>query len=147
MSDCDLWDGRLDAAGYGRLKVDGKERLAHRWLWEIANGPIPTGACLLHKCDVRACVNPDHLEIGTRTLNQQQMVERGRSRRGDSHQTGRLKSDQVCEIRRRFAGRKVVNSRTTWGDPNSITNIAKDYGVSYVTIFDIVHRKTWAHLE
>ncbi len=63
MSDCILWEGRLNSTGYGAV---GSKRLAHRIAWVEANGrPIPDGHQIHHTCHVRACVNPDHLECLT----------------------------------------------------------------------------------
>lgn len=59
-SDCILWTGSLNQCGYGRI---GKH-LAHRRLWERERGKIPPGKVLMHTCDVRNCVNLDHLRVG-----------------------------------------------------------------------------------
>lgn len=69
---CWVWVRSLDSGGYG-IKRDrkifggkGKSRPAHILFWESVNGPTPAGKELHHKCEVRACVNPDHLEPVTR---------------------------------------------------------------------------------
>lgn len=58
---CWIWTGRLNADGYGATNVDG-HNLAHRAFYEHFSGPIPDGMTIDHRCRVRACVNPDHLE-------------------------------------------------------------------------------------
>lgn len=56
-SGCWLWLRGLDTTGYGVLKVVGRDEKAHRASWEMHNGPIPQGSKVLHRCDVRCCVN------------------------------------------------------------------------------------------
>ena len=83
MSGCWLWSGVLNNKGYGMLHlvVNWKRRsvLAHRVSWELAYGPVPAGMWCLHKCDVRSCVSPEHMFLGTRLDNVADMVlkERG----------------------------------------------------------------------
>jgi hypothetical protein len=66
---CQLWAGALDRSGYGRVWHDGAARLAHRVAYEIERGPIPAGLDLDHRCAVRACCNPNHLEPVTHRVN------------------------------------------------------------------------------
>ena len=67
-SGCWLWIGGLFQTGYGETTLDGRKR-AHRLSWEIYQGPIPDRLLVLHKCDVKRCVNPDHLYLGDNTDN------------------------------------------------------------------------------
>lgn len=69
--------------GYGRLKVSGRQERAHRVSWVLANGPIPSDLLVLHRCDVRTCVRPDHLWLGTAQDNVRDMIAKGRNARGD----------------------------------------------------------------
>lgn len=68
-SGCWIWIGDLNKNGYASLYFEGKTRRAHRILYEHVNGPVPTGLVLDHKCRVRCCVNPDHLEAVTQKIN------------------------------------------------------------------------------
>lgn len=79
MSGCWPWRGALDSDGYGALKDRGRSAKAHRVAWEIANGPIPRGEFVLHRCDNRPCVNPAHLFIGDAGANARDMVSKGRN--------------------------------------------------------------------
>lgn len=79
MSGCWLWVGGLTTHGYGRMKVPGPRRGAHRVSWEIHRGPIPAGMHVLHRCDIPACVNPGHLFLGTQADNMRDMYAKGRA--------------------------------------------------------------------
>ena len=61
-SGCWLWIKALDRYGYGQINIRGRSLRAHRVVFEEAKGPIPAGLVLDHKCRIRSCVNPDHLE-------------------------------------------------------------------------------------
>jgi DNA-binding CsgD family transcriptional regulator len=64
---CWLWAGSADHLGYGQFSVGSRRMVrAHRFAWEQAYGPLPEGAELLHRCGVRRCVRPEHLELGGR---------------------------------------------------------------------------------
>lgn len=76
---CLIWQGARTPEGYGRIKIDGRFIAAHRVHWERAHGPIPAGLLVLHLCDRPACVNVDHLVLGTQRSN---MFDRHRKSRG-----------------------------------------------------------------
>lgn len=78
MSGCWLWTGALGQRGYGDVQNGGRHTTAHRLLFERANGPIPAGMHVLHKCDVRPCCNPDHLFLGTNRDNIIDSMKKGR---------------------------------------------------------------------
>lgn len=82
---CWLWDGATYANGYGWIKAFGKVVSVHRFSYELHNGPIPDGLHILHSCDVRHCVNPDHLRPGTHQENMAEAAERGRMPSGRNH--------------------------------------------------------------
>ena len=65
-SGCWLWLAALDGRGYGKLCVRGRYRIAARLAYELAVGPIPSGLDLRHRCGVKACVNPEHLDPAPR---------------------------------------------------------------------------------
>lgn len=126
-NECWKWNGTIDHSGYGVLAVRGKRLAAHRLSWIFAHGEIPSGMVICHRCDTPPCVNPSHLFLGTLSDNTQDMIRKGRNFNG----TTKLTPEQVVEIR----------------SPQSITrrlaDVASDYGVHYMTIFNIRHRISW----
>lgn len=78
--ECWMWSN-LSPGRYGSLLVDGVKVYAHRFSYELHNGPIPLGMYVLHSCDTPACVNPRHLSVGDQKQNVQEMWARGRANR------------------------------------------------------------------
>ena len=72
--------GANNGCGYSLIEVAGRRTYAHRYAWEISNGPIPKGLFVLHKCDNPPCVRPDHLRIGTHTENMIDCGAKGRNK-------------------------------------------------------------------
>lgn len=132
---CHEWQGCRFRSGYGNFQIGGRGRSASRWLFEHLNGPIPEDIQVRHKCDNPPCVNMDHLELGTRLDNSRDMVERGRSLRGERSHTAKLTADDVLEIR------ELVSR----GDQTK-TAIAKAYGTTRQNVTHIVNSFSWKHL-
>ncbi|KKM80701.1 hypothetical protein LCGC14_1337240 [marine sediment metagenome] len=98
---CWVWIHTMDSDGYGCLNFHGKRWAAHRLSWTLQHGPIPQRLMIIHSCDNRSCVNPDHLRPGTAQENSTDMVVRGRSRPGSQNANAKLTEAAVIEIRRR----------------------------------------------
>ena len=122
-SGCWIWLGSIhEAHGYAQLAMPGGIPIrAHRLAYQLFKGKIPKGKDVRHTCDIRCCVNPDHLLVGTRKQNMQDAQERGRIAKGFKLPQTRLSDAQVLEI--------VSDSR-------SYKIIAKQYGIdpSYVSV-------------
>jgi hypothetical protein len=84
-SDCWQWIGAMQSSGYGNIKCFGKWKGAHRFSFELYHGPIPPGLMVLHSCDNKRCVNPDHLSAGTNQQNMTEAADRGLMPKGEAH--------------------------------------------------------------
>lgn len=133
---CWYYLGGTHRSGYGSIRLPFPSRSqvsVHRLSYEHFVGPIPDGMCVCHKCDVRICVNPDHLFLGTHRDNMLDKVNKGRcnARHGSTHHYSTLDEETVAEI--------LVSN-----EPQ--VSIAKRYNVSKATISNIKNRKIWKHV-
>lgn len=88
---CWPWTGAVTSWGYGNFKAEEGYIGAHKAAWIYANGDVPDGLCVLHRCDNRVCCNPEHLFLGTKVDNAQDAVRKGRNWRGGNkvrHRSG-----------------------------------------------------------
>ena len=98
---CWLWTASMNCYGYGCFQVGTRKNVsAHRFAWALAHGPIPKGMCVLHRCDVPACVNQAHLFLGTQADNAADREAKGRSadNRGEKNPASKLTEAKVREI-------------------------------------------------
>jgi HNH endonuclease len=78
---CWVWIGAVNNKGYGVIGTGPHTTItAHRAAWILTHGAIPHGLCVLHRCDTRHCVRPDHLFLGTIRDNNHDMMRKGRDR-------------------------------------------------------------------
>ena len=75
---CWEWTGGTQTEGYGNFKVNGKTQLAHRVSYVMHHGPLDRREVVLHSCDNRICVNPDHISKGSQLENMHDMMKKGR---------------------------------------------------------------------
>jgi hypothetical protein len=133
-SGCLLWLGAATKDGYGSLVIMGVSHRAHRLAWELKNGPVPEGLCVCHKCDVRLCMNVDHLWIGTDGQNREDKIKKGRcgSPRGEQSIFARTTADVVRRVRQATG---------------SYSEIAEQFGIGYQSARKIRLRETWKHVK
>jgi len=130
-SGCHHWIGSIMPNGYGQIHSNGRTAYAHRVAWELANGPIPDGAFVLHTCDNRRCVNPDHLWTGSYLDNISDMNVKLRHAHGAKNGHAILTVAQVRLI------------RVMGGTQNEI---AEYFGVSQGLVSMIRSRRIWKHV-
>lgn len=135
VSGCWEWTGTHVGFGHGYFSVGSKKVLAHRFSYELHNGPIPDGMFCCHTCDNPTCVNPAHLYLGTHAQNMADMVSKNRHKHGSAHHSAKLTEPQVIEIRRKYAQESATQKE-----------LANEYGVAPSAIAKIVTRKRWTHI-
>lgn len=137
MTPCVEWAGYRDRAGYGKEghRTGRSQRFAHRAAWEDANGVIPDGLHVLHRCDNPGCVNVDHLWLGTHADNMADKAAKGRAPRlrGESSGTAKLTNEQVAAIR-------LMRERGSL-----LREISAAFGVHVATISRIARKETWVN--
>jgi hypothetical protein len=127
--------GFRGAGGYVRKRMGGVNTNAHRVAYMEHFGPIPEGKVVMHTCDNPACVNPEHLKVGTQADNIADKVKKGRQAKGTLIGSAKLNEKQVSEIRDLYA---------KGGETHQ--SLAKVFGVSRSLITAILNRKWWAHV-
>lgn len=142
--ECWVWTASKRTNGYGQIGSTGgrwRPLQAHRVSWVLHFGPIPDGLWVLHRCDNRPCVRPDHLFLGTVTDNNRDMVAKGRAikpeqhARGERASTAKLTADQVRELRAAHAAGESAKS------------LAARFGISTVMVGRIRNRRDRRHVD
>lgn len=123
-SGCWAWQLRKDRGGYGTIKVAGRSLLAHRYSYQIYKGEINEGLVIMHSCDNRSCVNPNHLSAGTQLDNNIDKATKGRDCR-------KLTIEDVVSIRNSVALGKDL-AETFGVSRGMISRIKSGKGRKYV---------------
>lgn len=131
-SGCWLWTGALDRKGYARFGFEGRNSKGNRAAYKLYKCD-PGDFCVLHRCDVRCCVNPDHLFLGTQVENVSDCKAKGRTQkvRGEAKVASKLKAKEVLDIYSKRLTRYDYRDR---------------YGVAYSTVARIQTGKVWSHV-
>lgn len=138
---CWLWASGIQRKGYGMFCLNDRNHMAHRIAYQLTYGALPAwtgdkhGVCVLHRCDVRACVNPSHLFLGNKAENTADMMRKGRHAvkpcRGSANGNSLLTEAQVLAVR---------------SDTRPPRVIAKELGITSSYLGRIRRRERWAHL-
>lgn len=137
-SGCHIWSAcTRSPEGYGAFGIERGGKMinvnAHRLSWELNRGPIPPGLCVLHKCDRKRCVNPEHLWLGTLGDNNRDRALKGRSNPPLGEKCGKAKLTRGA----------VLSIRVSTG---SNRKCAKAFGVSHSAIQSVRSGRTWGHV-
>jgi hypothetical protein len=145
---CWWWGGskrRGDYGVIGRNDGSGKNVMAHRFSYELHKGAIPDGMIVMHSCDNPACVNPDHLSVGTHKDNTRDMIDKGRRSKyagapsvGAKNGRAVLNDEKVRYIRAECSGS---------GGIKGYARLARELGVSEVAVRNAALGKTWSHVK
>lgn len=139
--ECWNWKGSFKENGYPQMGVGSKTngtrtmRMAHRLSWLIKNGELPPGKFVLHECDNKKCVNPNHLYLGTNLDNMRDAAKRNRISHGVRHTHAKLDPAKVRAIR------KLFNSGI------NCNRIGKIFDVACATIRQVVTGQCWGRVK
>jgi hypothetical protein len=141
VNECWNWTrGKHHGYGNFHIRKNGIDKIvvATRYSWEITNGAIPDGLLVCHKCDNRACVNPNHLFLGTYSDNSQDRDTKNRfiKLKGEDNGISKLTNKDVLAIRSEYTPHVY----------GSVKKLADKYKVSITHIHRIIKRSVWFHI-
>lgn len=136
QDDCLVWPFARAPFGYGRIRKDGRAQTVHRLVCEATHGAPKGQLMAIHTCGngSAGCVNPRHIQWGTSKQNQDDRVRDGTSNRGERCAAAKLSESQARDIKSRLAGGERC------------ADLAREFGVSFVTVHDIKKERSWKWL-
>lgn len=137
-NECWHWIGLKSKYGYGKMCINSKNLTAHRFMYEMINGDIPSNMFICHKCDNPACVNPNHLFLGNVRDNTVDMVQKNRAPnyKGNNNPRSKITDKIVLEIynKAKYSG-------------ISYNKLAREYKISASLVSEIMRGNLWGHLN
>lgn len=134
-ADCWLTDLYCNRSGYPKISVNQQPINASRASFQLYKGEISKGMFVLHKCDNPACINPEHLFLGTQKENMEDMASKSRSTIGSKNPKAKLNEEQVLEIKRLLSETDLTQEK-----------IAESFNVDRKIVSGIKNGKIWKHV-
>jgi hypothetical protein len=137
---CHEYLGAKAKNGYAKIGKRSRQWLGHRLAWTLKFGEIPGGLFVLHKCDNRPCINPDHLFLGTAKDNTRDMMQKGRAcfNGGRNPQRGSQVYNAVLDERKVALMRRLTAFKQK--------ELAAIFGVSFQSVSKVLKRECWKHV-
>lgn len=150
LDQCWEWIG-FKRGGYGLINISGRNEGAHRLSWILHNGSIPSGSHILHRCDNRACVNPNHLRSGTALENNIDKIMKGRDKSPTGLRNGSHTKPEMRRIGSKCGAAKLteesvleIRKRKRSGERSA--DLATEFGVTKTAINYCIRGETWKHI-
>lgn len=146
---CWNWHKSKNKKGYGHTAYNHiRSYSAHRASYKIFNGEIPESMVVRHKCDNPACVNPEHLELGTHQDNADDKVKRGRQSKGTSSGRTKLTEGDIIEMRvlYKYYLTKRKSKKCKIYSKYSTIGLSKMFQIGISTVDSIVRGESWKHV-
>ena len=139
VGECMLWQGSKGSRGYGRMSVGKRNGEAtHRVAWALENGQRPpTGMHVMHSCDTPACVNPEHLSVGTPKDNALDALAKGRMTHPHGSRHPRAKTTE----------RALILAATLFAAGKTYRSISEKLGISRETLVKTLQGHRWPHIQ